>query len=180
MPYCPLCQREPDTPDSRCPLDRVFYVQARCPACAAEVLPKERFCGACGRELGGEQARVAAELAPASVPARLAATAMDGLALLIVYELWASVAPYPLEAMPALALAWWTLLQVGAGQTLGQHVLGQVVLTQDRQQLTLTASLKRTLLSAVPLQALRAVLRPDGRTAAEVWTGTHTWADQRR
>jgi len=159
-------------------------VQARCPDCAGEVLPKERFCGACGRPLGEETVRVAAELAPASAPARLAATLLDGLALLIVYEVWLSLGwPAGPLGVGLLALGWWSLLPVGAGQTLGQHVMGQVVLDADRRPLSWRASLRRTLAAAASWPALlplRALLRADGATAADAWTGTRTWAERRR
>ncbi len=181
MPYCPSCQQEPQGRDSRCPLDRSFYVVARCPQCSAEVLPKERFCGACGVRLEAGPVRLAADLAPASAPARLAATLLDGLALLVAYEVWLS---FGWDSGPAvvalLALAWWGLLPVGAGQTLGQHVMGQVILTEDRHPLNLRHSLARVLASVASwpaLSPLRAVFLADGATLAEHWTATRTWSE---
>ena len=163
-------------------MDRAFYVQDLCPRCAAEVLPKERHCGQCGAPLDGGATRLAAELARASAPARLAATLLDGLALLVVYEVWLSFG-WGEGAVPlaALALAWWALLPVGAGQTLGQHVMGQVVLTQDRRPLSLRLSLLRTLASLAcwPLLGpLWALWRPDGATLPEAWTQTRTWSER--
>ena len=181
MPYCPACQQEPQGVDSRCPLDRSFYVVARCPHCAAEVLPKERFCGGCGAHLERSPTRLAADLAPASAPARLAATLLDGLALLVTYEVWLS---FGWDSGPAvvalLALAWWGLLPVGAGQTLGQHVMGQVILTEDRRPLTLKRSLARALAAVASwpvLSPLRALFLADGATLAEKWTSTRTWSE---
>lgn len=184
MPYCPVCQREPEGPDSRCALDRVFYVQVRCPACASEILPKERFCGTCGQRCGPGVLRVAAPLEPAPVPARVAATLMDALALLVVWELGLSLGwgPYP-EGIPLLALAWWSLLPAAAGQTLGQHVLGQVLLTREQQPLPLRITVPRALAAGASwllLLPLAALFRPGGETLVDAGFGTRTWSEARR
>lgn len=181
MPYCPACQQESPGPDSRCPLDRCFYVVTRCPHCAAEVLPKEHHCGACGERLEGGAVSLAADLAPASAPARLAATLLDGLALLVVYEVWLSFGwgSGP-EVVALLACAWWGLLSVGAGQTLGQHVFGQVVLTDQRRPLSTLRSCTRvlaTVLSWPLLGPAQALFRADGATRADLWTSTRTWSE---
>ena len=184
MPYCPVCQREPEGPDSRCALDRVFYVQVRCPACASEILPKERFCGTCGQRCGPGVLRVAAPLEPASVPARVAATLMDALALLVAYEIWLSVGWGSGPGVVALlALAWWSLLPAAAGQTLGQHVLGQVLLTRERHPLPLRITVRRALVAGaswVALLPLVALFRPGGETLVDVGFGTRTWSEVRR
>jgi len=182
VPHCPACQQEAPAAVSRCPLDRSFFVLSRCPRCEAEVFPKERFCAACGSHLEGGPVRLAARLTAASVPARVAASLLDGLALLVAYEIWLSLewgGGLPVVAL--LAAAWWGLLPVRAGQTLGQHVMGQVVLTEDRQELNLKASLARMLAAAFSwafLGPLRALFRADGATTSEAWTRTRTWSLQ--
>ena len=182
MPHCPDCQQEAPAADSRCPLDRSFFVLSCCPRCQAEVFPKERFCAACGSELEAAPVRLAAPLKAASAPARVAATLLDGLALLVAYEVWLSLGwGGGLPVVVLLAAAWWGLLPIQAGQTLGQHVMGQVVLTEDRQGLNLKTSLARMLAAAWSwafLGPMRALFRADGATSAEVWTQTRTWSLQ--
>ncbi len=180
MPYCPDCLQEARAGDSRCPLDRSLFVCSSCPRCEAEVFAKERFCAACGSHLEAGPARLAARLKTASVPARMAATLLDGLALLVVYEVWLSLGwPAGPPALALLAAAWWVLLPLGAGQTLGQHVMGQVVLTEDRRSLSLRESLGRTLAAALTwafLGPVRALFRADGSTLSDLWTRTRTWS----
>jgi uncharacterized RDD family membrane protein YckC len=182
VPHCPECQQEASAADSRCPLDRNFFVLSCCPRCQAEVFPKERFCAVCGSDLEAAPVRLAAPLKAASVPARVTATLLDGLALLVAYEVWLSLGwSGGLPAVVLLAVACWGLLPIRAGQTLGQHVMGQVVLTEDRRELDLKASLIRMLAAACSwsfLGPLLALFRADGATIAEAWTRTRTWSLQ--
>ncbi len=126
---------------------------------------------------------LAADLTPASAPARLAATLLDGLALLVVCEVWLSFGwgSGPL-VVALLALAWWGLLPARAGQTLGQHVFGLVVLTDRRHPLSARLSCTRTLATVLSwplLGPVQALFRADGATRADLWTSTRTWSESR-
>lgn len=178
--------------DSRCPLDRVFYVRSACLRCGGEVFPKERCCASCGERVPAGRPRVAAPLEPASVPARVAAFLLDGLALFLLVELvvylgWVATLP-PAWGLPLaaalLAPAYYAVLQAGAGQTLGQHVMGLVTLTEERTPLSLAASAKRTLLATLSWATLvlpwRAAVRGDGLTPADLWTSSRNWYDRQR
>ena len=144
MPHCPRCLEEQSGAWARCPWDRSFYVLTTCPACRAEAFPRERVGGACGRPLA-ERLSGQAPLTRAGFWRRLLTMGMDVLAIFIfaplTLELWDS----PLAPV-GFTLTYFTLLQAGGRQTLGQLVLRCVALDEHWRSLSLPAALRRTLM----------------------------------
>ena len=115
----------------------------RCPACEAEVLPRERFCGACGGELKN-RSLAQAPLNPASRGRRALALGVDAIAVTVFaplsLEIWTNFA-----APGLFTVAYFVGLQSGGRQTLGQLVLRIVVLDSQWRTLGWRAALTRTL-----------------------------------
>lgn len=161
MPYCPVCNQEPDG-EARCPTCGVFYQERHCPDCQAEVFPKESYCVACGAELAGRCQPRATGLAAAGLGRRVAATVVDLIVIVLLSEaldaLWAS----EIAALVGSSLLYYGLFQSRGHQTLGQYVLRLTVLTEQRLPLRFLQSCARAMLATLswvvvipPLLALR-------------------------
>ncbi len=161
MPYCPACNQEPDGGEARCPQCRVFYAERHCSDCGREVFPKEMYCVECGQRLRS-LAVSSANLRPANLPRRFAATVVDAVFIMLLAEVMQFVFGNEVLSLAGSALLYYGLFQARGRQTLGQYVLRLTVLTEDRLPLKLLQSCQRALLGALswalvvpPLLALR-------------------------
>lgn len=146
MPYCPVCNQEPDGA-ARCPTCRVFYQERRCPHCQAEVFPKELFCVVCGDELS--RASVTANLEPAGLVRRFAATVVDLIVIMLMAEVMEVAFHNEILSLIGSAILYYGVFQARGRQTLGQFVLGLTTLTEERLPLKLLQSCGRAILAAL-------------------------------
>jgi uncharacterized RDD family membrane protein YckC len=148
MPYCPVCNQEPDG-GARCPTCSVFYQERRCPDCRAEVFPKESFCVACGGELARAAACPTANLEPAGLGRRFAATVVDLLVIMLLAEVMEVAFQNQILAFFGSAILYYGVFQARGRQTLGQYVLRLTTLTEERLPLRFLQSCSRAVLAAL-------------------------------
>ena len=142
MPHCPECLQEQVAELARCPLDRAFYVERRCPKCQTELRVRERYCPHCGTSAEGVTEQVIADLPRSATWRRIVALGVDLLVLFI--------AIMGIRNFPA-SLGAWTLYLVlfrsQGRQTLGQTLTGITTLGLDKRPPTLKMGIKRALIT---------------------------------
>ncbi|MCA9794109.1 MAG: RDD family protein [Candidatus Eremiobacteraeota bacterium] len=166
MGYCPECLQERVDDLARCPLDRAFYVEVHCRSCGAECWPREKFCGACGAAV--QEPALTSPLEPASLGRRVVATLVDSLALFIIFTSLLE-SGLPALALPLVWIGYYAIFQAGGRRTVGQALVGSLVLSEQFQPLNWRLSLLRSLSSLVGWLALFGLDLP-GR-----WTSTREW-----
>ncbi|MGE0489749.1 MAG: RDD family protein [Vulcanimicrobiota bacterium] len=166
MGYCPECLQERVDELARCPLDRAFYVEVHCGSCGAEGWPRERFCGACGQPI--EQAALTSPLEPASLGRRVVAALVDGLALFIIFTSLVE-SRLPAGLLPLAWLGYYVVFQAGGRRTVGQALVGTLVLSEKFQLLGWGTSTLRSLASLLGWLALFGLDLPAR------WTKTCEW-----